>query len=568
MKTRKLGFSKQLFIQLTVVLILTTILMAVVLSNKVDKMLLKKTQATVSSTATYAANMIDANHMRDIVASGEESEYWDEIYDQVSFFRDNGDIEYIYIVARIDGELVYVLDTDLEDPADYGDVCEGDSDAEIALAGTPITNSECTRDEWGSHLSSWVPIKDDSQVVAILGVDVSYDDVLTDISKVKTTVLICFSFTFVLVWMSILAISLRLSKGFKQIDAKIGDLTDGSGDLTKKIEDNSGTEFEIIANHINEFLEEIRQLVLTVSSTSEAVSESMNQVASSSETCANDAESISAVTEELSASMQMVSDNIQSLNASTEEMLGSISETVNTVRETNELVDDIKERAFETKTSTSGKESAISSTLVVAENKLRACIEQSKRVSDISSLTGDILKISGQTNLLALNASIEAARAGEAGRGFAVVADEIRQLAEGSKNNANSIQEISSYVVNAVEELMQSADEILNLLNETILPEYKEFIKIADKYSEDADNMKALIASVSQNIDDIYSNVEKLAENTDNIANAVEDCDKGIAESALSTQNLAAQFEEVTAETNTVNTSVSYMRDNITKYKA
>ena len=57
--------------------------------------------------------------------------------------------------------------------------------------------------------------------------------------------------------------------------------------------------------------------------------------------------------------------------------------------------------------------------------------------------------------------SIEAARAGEAGKGFAVVADEIRQLADNSRNTANSIQEISEEVVSSVEQLAVSSDKLL-----------------------------------------------------------------------------------------------------------
>ncbi len=81
---------------------------------------------------------------------------------------------------------------------------------------------------------------------------------------------------------------------------------------------------------------------------------------------------------------------------------------------------------------------------------LQASIEDSHQIENINSLTGDILSIAAKTNLLALNASIEAARAGEAGKGFAVVADEIRVLADGSKETANNIQQISKGVVDAV----------------------------------------------------------------------------------------------------------------------
>jgi methyl-accepting chemotaxis protein len=55
-------------------------------------------------------------------------------------------------------------------------------------------------------------------------------------------------------------------------------------------------------------------------------------------------------------------------------------------------------------------------------------------------LLGDVKVIADQTNLLALNAAIEAARAGDSGRGFAVVADEVRKLSQRSDRFSDEIR--------------------------------------------------------------------------------------------------------------------------------
>ena len=88
------------------------------------------------------------------------------------------------------------------------------------------------------------------------------------------------------------------------------------------------------------------------------------------------------------------------------------------------------------------------------KKQVKTFIETAQNVT--SNISG-ISSIAEQTNLLALNASIEAARAGEAGKGFAVVAEEIRKLSDGTKELLDHMTQFLGNLENAS---MKTSEEV------------------------------------------------------------------------------------------------------------
>ncbi len=552
---------------ISALILLGDIVLGAVLSNRIQSMLLRNIRQNVLHISNCAAAGVDPYEMKDVYEKGQDSEYWNSVYEDLSVYLENGGVEYVYTAGMIDGRFAFILDTDPEEPGLYGDGIEPDFDSESALKGIASVNEKPFTDDWGQHLTAWAPVRCDGEVVAAVGVDVNYDSVQKSLNGVKFLVIILCALNYIVIVIALFFVSIRLSKGFKVINQKIEDLTDGSGDLTKKIEDRSGTEFEVIADNVNQFVAEIQNLVMQIGTSSAEIHMAMKQMQNDVKNSSENAGSISSVAEELSASMEMLSDTADQLDGFAKEIQNNIQNTMEEVSSGNGLVQDIRQKAGNFKSETSEKEQNIQKVVRFQQTRMLESIKDSEKVVRISDLTEDILSIASQTNLLALNASIEAARAGEAGRGFSVVADEIRMLADSSRKTAGSIQVISSEVVAAVRTLMECANELLHTVNDCMLPDYQLFFQVADEYLGDAGRMQSLIDRYQNHMSGITELVNEMAGRTSAISKTVNECKNGISDTAENIVVLVNEMGDINQETGRISAAEELLRNKVQKYK-
>lgn len=175
----------------------------------------------------------------------------------------------------------------------------------------------------------------------------------------------------------------------------------------------------------------------------------------------------------------------------------------------------------------------------------------SERTDAVKSIADTIFSISSQTNLLALNASIESARAGEAGRGFAVVADEIRQLAERTRLETESIKAISDELSGTAEAAANAVVKSIEATSE----QDKMIAEVSDSFNKMNENVGELITEI-ENIDSMLNDLSgannQIVDNIMNLSATTEEVTASSAQAAeLSVENLD-NAEEARTELNNV----------------
>lgn len=367
-------------------------------------------------------------------------------------------------------------------------------------------------------------------------------------SVTRTTVILIVCSVLVLlfvVWVCWTWVCKRLININAQLRDVIATIEAGEGDLTKRVQCFCTDEIGTLAAGINTFIETLQGIMGHINVSSDQLGSIVNLVSDKVSTANNNSYDISAVMEELSASMETISSTITDIK----ENVGVVDENIIELSDASQGLYDyaagMQERAEHLEQNAVDNKQNTSDIINAIIDKLKRAIESSKSVDRVNDLTDEILSISGQTNLLSLNASIEAARAGEAGRGFAVVADEISQLASSSREAANNIQTINNMVIEAVNELIDSADSIVKYINDNILPDYEQFVNAGKQYNEDAVHVNDIVTrfnDMSVNLKQLMGNI---TDSINGINTAVGESARGATNVAMNTSNLVKDISEI-----------------------
>lgn len=544
-KTRGLCIRNKIVLPASVMIMILCIVMGVNSYRRTQDGLIAMGVEEARMAAVISAKVIDTQKLENLAPGSEGSSEYDEILVTLEDIRQDCGIQFLYTLYTDGSNVYYGIDTDSsQSRAAFGDLFEVSyQELQGVFGGEAYVQDYIDSTVDGDLISAYMPIKDrGGKVVGIVGCDYDASGVIRRLNTIlKQTV----GITIICLAAALLVINLivgRIIKSLHAVDGKIYELVHNEGDLTQKLDVNSGDEMELIANNVNELLSHIRSIMLNIAGNSNELNNSSRLMAQNLSSAEENISDVSATMEEMSAAMEESSASLDQVNDSIGRVFDSIEEIYRQSEEGSLSSKQIKQNALEVyNRAVQNRESAAAQAADMA-SAVQNKIEKSREVERIKELTRNIISITEETNLLALNASIEAARAGEAGRGFAVVADEIGKLATNSAGAATEIQKVTAEVIESVDELAAESEEMIRFMNKTAMGGYEQLLVTSENYQND-------VGSMSEMMQKFASESKELKYSMDNIKEMVEGVKTAVGESALGISNVS---EVTVALTNSV----------------
>ena len=316
----------------------------------------------------------------------------------------------------------------------------------------------------------------------------------------------------------------QIIRPIHQLKNELARLAENGGDLTQQIVIKNKDEIGDLAQAVNLFLANLREIMEEIRQNSTLVVDTAQQLHNSSQQVGAGATETAATMSQIAASVNQVSESMNEISKSSDITTGYAAEG-------NAGLGKVMGQMHNIDQST--------------QNAAAVILLLSEKSKDITQIVELISTIAGQTNLLALNAAIEAARAGDQGRGFAVVAEEVRKLAEQS---AESAQKIKGLIADIQSETMKAVESM-------------------EDGRQEVESGKQIVQAVGESFREITRAIQNLTLQIHDVVSAGEQMSAGVQNVAATTEEQTASVEEISASIETLAEMAAKTNGLIGKFK-
>lgn len=325
-------------------------------------------------------------------------------------------------------------------------------------------------------------------------------------------------------------IIIGITSTIRQISDKLEIIS--GGDLTVNVNTARKDEFKLLVKSIADMVDNTRNLIVQVLTTTENVSNSTERLSEVSEVVTDSGDQIATAVDEMSEGLSNQASDAQNCVVQMDELSERITRAVETVKNMSSITENTKSIIAEGMSTMDDLSAKSKDTTDITKSVTTNIKNLGESLSAIEGFVETINGIAQETSLLALNASIEAARAGEAGRGFAVVAQSVSSLSDGTIGASKQIQDVMLKIRDYADDTVNvaaQAEQIVSMQTGTVNETIQVFGNMNDYLGtliEEIASLKSTIESMEHHRNDTLAaivNISSVSEETSASVSTVND---------------------------------------------